>query len=548
MEADALHNGDPFSERRQVVPRARESADGQRVSASFSAAACGVLALALAGCLPFLSRDTGPSLFDLVRAVGEAPARVDSIWPGYSLREQGFLLYEPGGSALLVTSSSPPPGFAPVADSLVPGPLRGRIYAHEGGLPGLEGGVDTEYRIGGLVRTAYSPGSSLGAALATLYHEAFHRYQRDGFASAGPVDESVPAGALTREFAAMAEVERRMLARALELGSGPALDSLVVALLAVRHERLRDVPPRVREVERALERLEGSAHLVGYELAAATLGYEPGRVVSAVREYLTVPLDRFGGDRATQLMRWRAYGTGAAMGILLDRKRVAWRDRLAAGSPFDALLAGTVAPDRVGEAERAGEAEVAGGAERARASLEAFGYDAILDDIAEAPTPREEVDAFFRQAPVRFVLEVAPRDTAIYEAGVAFDFSSGFLDRLLGRRRGMSQPEPRLTLIWNADILHTTDPARAGFSLRVDDRPVALDFRAGGSRVRYVVLLPELPRVNGREARAGRGGEIGRESFSDGVVIEGEGLRFRTDLSAALVVFGSDSIRVRISP
>jgi len=50
----------------------------------------------------------------------------------------------------------------------------------------------------------------------------------------------------------------------------------------------------------------------------------------------------------------------------------------------------------------------------------------------------------------------------------------------------------------------TTDPERAGFSLLVDDRPVALDFRGGRSGGRYVVLLPELPRVAGRKAASGR--------------------------------------------
>jgi len=390
--------------------------------------------------------------------------------------------------------------------------------------------VDTEYRIGELTTTAYPPGSSLGGSLAGLYHEAFHRYQQRSFAGVGSAGESVPPGALTREFAAMAEVERRMLARALELAPGPELDSLIHGFLAVRRERLRGAPPRVRDVERALERMEGSANLVGYQLAAATLDYQPQRVVTAVSEFLTTPLDRFGGDRATQLMRWRAYGTGAAMGMLLDRMDVAWKDRLEAGTPFDALLARAVAAD-------SGPAP-----ERVREALEEFGYHRILTAIADAPTSREELDAFFGQDPVRFVLEVLPRDTATYEAGVSYDFSATLLDRLLLRRRGVSQPEPRLTLIWRADLLHTTDPERAGFSLHVDDRPVALDFRGGRSRGRYIVLLPKLPRVDGRKAAPGR------QTLPHGVAIEGQGLRFHTDLPAVLVTTTPDSIHVRISP
>ncbi|HEX7052225.1 MAG TPA: hypothetical protein VF188_18600 [Longimicrobiales bacterium] len=479
-----------------------------------------------AGCFPFAGTD--PSPLEVTVAAGAAPARVDSIWPGYAPREQGFLLYEPGRSAILVTSHEPPRGFAPVADTLLPAPLRGRTYAYEGGLPGLEGNLDTEYRIGALVTTAYSPSGSLGESLSGIYHEAFHGYQREHFAPDGVTEETVPAQALTREFVAMAEVERRILARALEVAPGPALDSLLRGFLAVRRERLQGLPPRVQQVERALERREGSANLVGFEMAAATLGYDRERVARAIENYLTVRLDRFGGDRATQIMRWRAYGTGATMGLLLDRKGVAWRKRLEQGEAFDVLLAESVSPD-----PRGSEA-------LARETLEAFGYDDVLETVADAESPAEQLKAFYRMAPVRLVIEILPRDSTV-QTKFGYNFSTGFLDWLLRRRQGVSAPESGLTVVWDPDVFHATGFERGAYNLRVEGRPVLVDLRRK-ERGQYVVLLPELPTVQGERAPEGR------REYPEGLVIEGEGTRFETALPATLVVSAPDSIHVRISP
>jgi len=489
------------------------------------------LVLLLSACVPFVGRAAPPDLLEITRAVGAAPARVDSVWPGYSLREQGFLLYVPDESALLVTSEPPPAGFTPVADSLLPQSLRGRAYTFAGRLPGLAGGVDTRYRIGSLLTTAYAPAASasLRSVLASLYHEGFHTYQDRSF-SAGGVDDRALAEPLSAEFAALVEVERRMLAAALDPAPGAAPDSLLESFLAVRLQRLREVPAQVQQAERALERIEGSAQLVGHSSAAAALGADTGRAVTgAVREYLTLELDSFGGDRATQLMRWRAYGTGAALGLLLDGRGVAWRGPLEGGTSFHALLEQDLQFD-------AGRAP-----SLAAAALEEFGYQKILEDEAGPVSVDDELEAFFALAPVRLVIDVLPRDTAAYDLRVSHNSSFGFLNWLLRRRHGTSQPVAGLTLVWSPDVLHTVDPADAGFTLRVEGRPVALDGRAGRTRRRFVVLLPELPVVEGAAPAA-------QHSYPSGVVIEGVGTRFETALPAEVVIAGSDSVHVRISP
>lgn len=484
------------------------------------------------GCLPFVSGDPAPTLVDGVRAVGEAPARVDSLWPGFVLRDRGFLLYEPGGGALLVTDEAAPPGFT--AESDVPASFRGRAYRSRGTPPGLEGGIDTRYRLGEILTTAYPLGSTLGASLVGLYHESFHAYQDERFAGDTVAEEHVPAELLTAEFAAMVEVERRMLSRALALSAEPEMDSemdsLLLSFLAVRRERLADLPPRVSAAERALERREGSANLVGYQLAVATLGAAPDQLTKAVDRYLTVDLGVFGGDPANQLLRWRAYGTGAAMGLLLDRRAEHWRRRLEAGVPFDSLLAESLGPDTRGSA-----LVVA-------AALDEFGYERSLREAAAAPSSADEQRDFYRMAPVRLVIAVEPRDTAGYSARMSYNISRGLWDRLLRRRGGVSRPEAGLTLIWQVDLLHTSNPEEAGFALRVEGRPVAMDFRAARSLVAYTVLLPAMPRVQGDEPGAGV------RHYPDGLVIEGAGMRFQTEHPVTLHVARPDSVVVRLSP
>lgn len=493
-----------------------------------------------------------------------APSGVDTIWPGYSPLEQGFLLYEPGEWALLVTSDPPPEGFAPVADSLLPRRLRGRAYEREGALPGLDGGVVPEYRIGDLSTTAVPPSEPLRSAVSTLYHEAFHRHQRTRFASSDAGDV-VSADVLTREFVAMIEVERRILARAVEHEGGPELDTLIGRFLAVREARLREAPPRAREVERALERREGTAHLVAFELTALSLDEDRGRVIDAVRTALDWRLRQFGGDRGTQVMHWRAYGTGAAMGVLLDRKGVEWREEVERGAALDQLLAASVSeellvpgdPDAtVSEADpdarEAADRDVrkAEGREEAdarlRSALEEFDFEEILAETGETPTVEDELEAFYALAPARLVVEVRPREPGAYRAPVSFNFSPGAEGRVDGRRTGMSRPRPGLTLVWSPQHLRTIDPERTGFDLRVEGRPVAVDAGDGAGDRSFVVLLPEAPGIRGEGGVPD--GDAGSRRYPEGVTIDAEGVRYRTDLPTTVVAEDHDSVHVRIEP
>ena len=60
-------------------------------------------------------------------------------------------------------------------------------------------------------------------------------------------------------------------------------------------------------------------------------------VIDDISQQLAVPMRTFGGSPDERLIRTRAYGTGAAMALLLDRLGTNWQSR-AISEPLDRLL------------------------------------------------------------------------------------------------------------------------------------------------------------------------------------------------------------------
>ncbi|HLL45279.1 MAG TPA: hypothetical protein VK399_01160, partial [Longimicrobiaceae bacterium] len=211
--------------------------------------------------------------------------------------------------------------------------------------------------------------------LAGHFHEAFHAYQSRRFNEAAgvksgfgePIATSPRAG--TAEFAARAEIERRILAAALRTPSLDSLRPLLLGYLAVRHARSWGAPD-VQQVERAMELDEGTAGLVGYEAALLATDQPRARIPEVVVEReLGKPLAGMPEfpESDARLMRWRMYGTGAALGLLLERLgRRDWRARAEAGSYLDVMLAHAVGFRHVEHVPLD---------EQARRR---FGYDAVL--------------------------------------------------------------------------------------------------------------------------------------------------------------------------
>lgn len=406
----------------------------------------------------------------LTAAARRAPA-VDTVWPGYRPFEHGFIVFEPGSGAWLTTAVPPPAPWTAMHAS-EPG-LRDRLYHRSSDLPGLTGGIDTGYPVGEATYPAVEIGASTARTLATLYHEAFHAWQHSNFGDA-PSGEFVPASGTTPEAVAAIELERRILAAALTAGAGPRADSLIATFLAIRMQRLGEASDTVRTVDRMLERLEGTANLVGYQAAAAALGRGTENVRTTVVGMLEADLAEHAVDLANRYYRWRAYGTGAAIGLLLDGLGGDWRAQTTAGTPLDSLLL------------RAARLEPS--ASLIEPARDRFGYDDLLL-AARRESPAVSADplaAFLARAPHHLVIEIVA-DSG-FSPSMSFDPGS----------EGWTTPEPSLTLLPAPPRASMTG---AGFDLSITGRPVVIDGRTA-PLLRLVVLLPEPPRVNGGPAMA----------------------------------------------
>lgn len=297
----------------------------------------------IAGCTGISPRGPAPTLPGTVFTVVSAQAAIDRVWPGFWPESQAFLVYQPDGDAMLYSPGPPPAAYAhyrPPSTGPAVQPWLDMLYWHEGVPPGLYGLYDTAFRIGETTATAVALQDTLDATLRTLFHETFHAYQQRHFRGESAGLGFIAPATITDTMMATAEVERRILREALQASDRGTSRELAWQYLAVRASRNRETPAKAHQIEREVERLEGSAQLVGLQAAIAVLDRTPDAVAASVDRDLATPLSAFGGGLSERMFRWRLYGTGAAIGLLLDRfGAVGWRERLEQDGSFEALLA-----------------------------------------------------------------------------------------------------------------------------------------------------------------------------------------------------------------
>jgi len=233
------------------------------------------------------------------------------------------------------------------------------------------------------------------------------------------------------------------------------------------------------QAERQAERTEGLAAYVEARSIALALGKPARAVVDDISRQLSAPMRDFGGSPDERLIRTRGYGTGAAMGILLDRQGINWKSR-ATSEPLDHLLAETVdAPD----------------AQAADAAYRRYGYDRLLTD---SPSSWGGLDvmsesAFDRLGVYRLVLELP--------AGARMGWN---LATSATSDSGMYRPAPRVLLL---PMVKQFTASHDGVSVVVEQRPVKLfgsESETGPAVV--TVLLAEAPELNGKRVEPGLGG------------------------------------------
>jgi hypothetical protein len=472
-----------------------------------------LVALLLAGCAarpaalepldgradPLMIRDLAPGdryVAALLRRVVEAADSVTTLWPGYWAAGTEFLVGGFAGAALLVSPRSPPTeaGRPLVGD---PGDLLAARSVLVADTAPYLSVFELARNFNGRSVLAIAPAVlPLGEEqlLLMLYHEAFHVFQMAAFESAAGrglphtnADARPLADAGVR--AALA-VERRVLREALLAEGAAARAPLLRSYLALRGERRRTFPSVLGEHERALERFEGSAQIVGYHAAAATLQSGPARLRPLIAASLLDPsLD----DLARDPLRRHAYATGSAMALMLDELTADWRERITRGDDFTVLLAAVTGFDAASPA-------AAAAADSAR---RAFDHDGWLRRfLAEGPVA-DPVEDFETHAGVHIVL-----------IGTRFDESAyhGRISDLVPRTR-----------VYTRGTTLTMKGATA--SLESRGLSVLDDGRSSPSR--FVVLLPGGVELNGQPPTPG-------ETEYPTVRIAAEDLDVRVDAPATV--------------
>lgn len=473
---------------------------------------------------------TVDSIVPLIRAarlVENAGLRMTDVWPGFWSEEKSYLIAR-GSDVLLVAEEDPPlADWRAIQPNRLPSTLEGRAFLHSGPLPDLAGGFDMDFQVGELSVAAVRWSGDTFTTLERLFHECFHVFQARRFqATRGAGDLGVqeerflPSEALSRpEFRAMAEVERRILRRALARSTtGPPAD-LLRSYLAVRTTRLTAAPEAVRRAEINVERKEGSAEYVGLAAAALATGDSSPVVRERLDAHLTMTLDTTGfGDTAYGRFRGRLYGTGASLAYLLERLAPGWRAALVDGAPLSDLVADAVAFDPVRAADLA------------ETALEAHGYSELLtrerERSAAAGTAHPVRDAL-ASGRVTLVLELVPRNPrALSGLETA---ATGGLPR---------QVEEGLWLYPGPDIFELS---LADVQMTVRGRPVIQDMRLQPDTIRVTVPLPTLP------VAAGTVPPEGSRQWPGGLTLTTDSVALRIAREATTRV-ERDTVLVRVEP
>ncbi|HEX7595675.1 MAG TPA: hypothetical protein VF387_04920 [Gemmatimonadaceae bacterium] len=205
------------------------------------------------------------------------------------------------------------------------------------------------------------------ARVGLVIHEAFHREQEAlGLRQTDALNNQLDM----RPGRTWLRLEYRALARALESLPNPNVARHhAESALIFRAER-RSIYPGSDSLEATLEIQEGLAEYTGQRLAMQLTGEGPARVAKFVREYETTPT----------FVRAFAYGTGPAIGVLLDEFDPKWREEVRKNRDIGALLAQAIHFQRPRGLDK-----------MARARARDYGWDEVdrgeaARDSARAPT------------------------------------------------------------------------------------------------------------------------------------------------------------------
>jgi hypothetical protein len=228
----------------------------------------------------------------------DACQRVDPLWPESLCGP--LMVVDPGTRAAFLNQPDPHGSFERMDGAFV------------GTLPQDLQVANTAVEWEGMRWTmvmAPSMGADLFSRLRLVAHEAFHRIQPAlGVTQASPMpghlDDEGPRIWLRMELRALASA----LAQG-EAGREAAVDALHFRIRRIQHH------PQADSLESLLEAHEGVAEYTGFRFAMDATGEGVERVVDAMERFESTPT----------YVRSLGYGTGPALGLLLDRFSEGWR-------------------------------------------------------------------------------------------------------------------------------------------------------------------------------------------------------------------------------
>lgn len=223
------------------------------------------------------------------------------FWPGYDPLAVPLAIFD-GSNTFLFRHPTPPEGFVAGENLHV---YEGRNAAVVANSSVLIGGVSTAT----VMLESLSTESTLSEWAALVVHEGFHVFQGTTGRRWGanevdlflyPVDDA--------ELLTLRRLESEALRRAFLTGERDVVAGWAQCALDLRHERFDRMDPAFQSYERDIETHEGTATYVEYKVTGRTQPPFPARGFDA------------------EDVRSRAYITGVAWALLLDRFAPNWRD------------------------------------------------------------------------------------------------------------------------------------------------------------------------------------------------------------------------------
>ena len=259
-----------------------------------------------------------PSAEAVVAALQRVP--VEEVWPGFAPSSVPVALFD-GERTWLVAHPAPPPGFEPAPGLAGVVLYPGRHAAVRGNMPTEIGGVSTA-----AVLLNELPGMTADRAAAVVAHERFHVHQlrnHPGWTTNELAIFQYPATDAPKLFDR--RLETLALSRSLQATSETQSECWLRTALLLRRKRMGELPEPVAAFERGIERQEGLARYVERRAAG-----------------MRIPVDVPPHDFPPDEVRGRAYVTGEALAVMLDRYAPDWKEQLAAATdaapPLDSLL------------------------------------------------------------------------------------------------------------------------------------------------------------------------------------------------------------------